>query len=131
LCSSDAGALNAEREAQVLGELVRHAPELPWDVKNQAAVHLWYPQVFGLTVEPLVSSADAVATWPETATAVAIRLLPIDRIEIVAPFGLVDLFGLVCRRNPRRVTLEEYRRRIRHKRIAQRWPLVTILDEPQ
>jgi hypothetical protein len=127
----DAGALNAEREAQVLGELVRHAPELPWDVKNQAAVHLWYPQVFGLTVEPLVSSADAVATWPETATAVAIRLLPIDRIEIVAPFGLVDLFGLVCRRNPRRVTLEEYRRRIRHKRIAQRWPLVTILDEPQ
>ncbi len=127
----DAGGLNAEREAQVLGELVRCAPELPWDVKNQAAVHLWYPQVFGLTVEPLVSSADAVATWPETATAVGIRLLPNDRIEIVAPFGLVDLFGLVCRRNPRRVTLEDYRLRIRDKRIAQRWPLVTILDEPR
>jgi hypothetical protein len=83
-------------------------------------------------VPPLLSSADAVATWPETATAVAIRLLAGDRgdrIEIVAPFGLGDLFGLVCRRNPRRGTVEEYGRRVRDKRIAQRWPLVTILDE--
>jgi hypothetical protein len=127
----DAGALDEQREAQVLGELVRRAPELPWDVKNQAAVHLWYPRVFGLTVEPLVSSADAVATWPETATAVAIRMLQGDRIEIVAPFGLGDLFGLACRRNPRRVTLEEYRRRVRDKRFALRWPLVTVLDEAQ
>jgi hypothetical protein len=128
----DTGSLNEEREIEVLSALAKQAPELPWDVKNQAAVHLWYPRVFGQTVPPLLSSADAVATWPETATAVAIRLLAGDRgdrIEIVAPFGLGDLFGLVCRRNPRRGTVEEYGRRVRDKRIAQRWPLVTILDE--
>jgi len=49
----------------------------------------------------------------------------------VAPFGLEDLFGLVCRRNPRRVTIEEYRRRVQSKRFAERWPMVTIVHEPE
>jgi hypothetical protein len=127
----DPNSLGEEREAEVRGELIARASELPWDVKNQAAVHLWYPRVFGLEVEPLTSSADAVGTWPETATCVAVRLCPDHRLEIVAPFGLEDLFGLVCRRNPRRVTIEEYRRRVQSKRFAERWPLVTIVDEPQ
>jgi hypothetical protein len=33
----------------------------------------------------------------------------------------------VCRRNPRRVTVEQYRRRVIAKRIAERWPRVTIV----
>src|SRR6266545_2969679 len=44
-----------------------------------------------------------------------------------APWGLADLLGIVCRRNPRRVTVEEYRRRVAAKRIAERWPGVTIV----
>jgi hypothetical protein len=64
---------------------------------------------------------------PETATAVAVRLLADDRIEVVAPCGLEDLFGLVCRRNPRRVTVEHYRQRVHDKRIAERWPRVEVL----
>jgi hypothetical protein len=47
---------------------------------------------------------------------------------VVAPCGLDDLFGLVCRRNPRRVTVDQYRRRVRDKRIAGRWPRVEIID---
>jgi hypothetical protein len=47
---------------------------------------------------------------------------------VVAPFGLEDLFGLVCRRNPRRVSVDHYRRRLRDKRVAERWPKVTIID---
>jgi uncharacterized protein len=71
--------------------------------------------------------ARDAATWPETATAVAVHLHADDRLEIVAPCGLEDLFGLVCRRNPRRVTVDHYRRRIRDKRIAERWPRVEIV----
>jgi uncharacterized protein len=55
--------------------LFANAAETSWDVTNQAAVRLWYPDVFGVDVEPLTPSADVVATWPETATAVAVRLL--------------------------------------------------------
>jgi hypothetical protein len=120
--------LTPEREEAVRAALLARAPDIPWDVKNQAVVHVWYPRVFGLEVEPLTSSADGVATWPETATAVAVRLLRDDTIEVIAPCGLDDLFGLVCRRNPRRVTVEEYRRRVATKRIAERWPRVRIED---
>jgi uncharacterized protein len=109
-------------------EVSARAPDICWDVTNQAAVHLWYPQVYGVAVKPLTSSADGVATWPETATAVAVRLLDDDNIQVIAPCGLEDLFGLVCRRNPRRVTLEQYKRRVKSKQIAKRWPRVTIID---
>jgi hypothetical protein len=36
-------------------------------------------------------------------------------------------FNLVCRRNPRRVTVAHYRRRVRDKRIAERWPRVEVV----
>jgi hypothetical protein len=126
----DPASLEREREESVREAVARRAPDIPWDVKNQAAVHLWYPEVFGSTVEPLSSSADAVGTWPETATSVAVRLLPDDGIDVIAPCGLEDLFGLVCRRNPRRVTIHEYRRRVSAKRINERWPGVQIVDTP-
>jgi hypothetical protein len=123
----DPARLDPARDAEVEQALAARLPGVPWDAKNQAAVHTWYGRVFGGEVAPLTSSADGVATWPETATAVAVRLLPDDRIQVVAPCGLDDLFGLVCRRNPRRVSVEHYRRRVLDKRIADRWPGVAII----
>jgi hypothetical protein len=125
----DASSLGRERENEVRRSLVARAPHIPWDVKNQAAVHLWYPEVFGTEVEPLTSAEDGVATWPETATAVAVRLMGDGELHVVAPLGLEDLFGLIWRRNPRRVTVTEYRRRLEAKFIPERWPAVTVSDE--
>ena len=124
----DATRLDPARDAEVEQALQARLPGVPWDAKNQAAVHTWYDRVYGGEVAPLTSSADGVATWPETATAVAVRLLPDDRVQVVAPCGLDDLFGLVCRRNPRRVSVAHYRRRVRDKRIADRWPGVRIVE---
>jgi hypothetical protein len=123
----DPARLDRARDAEVEQALLVRLPGVPWDAKNQAAVHTWYGRVFGGEVEPLRSAADGVATWPETATAVAVRLLGDDRVQVVAPCGLDDLFGLVCRRNPRRVSVAHYRRRVRDKRIADRWPRVEIV----
>jgi hypothetical protein len=120
--------LESQHESKVQRVVTAEAPDFAWDVTNQAAVHLWYPRVFGVEVDPLTSSADGVATWPETASAVAVRLHADDSIQVVAPHGLDDLFGLICRRNPRRVTSEQYRRRVERLRIAERWPNVQILD---
>jgi hypothetical protein len=78
--------------------------------------------------ERLGSLVRSTPWLPETATAGAVRLLPDDRVQVVAPCGLEDLFGLVCRRNPRRVSVAHYRRRVRDKRIADRWPGVRIVD---
>lgn len=43
---------------------------------------------------PYADAADAMRHWTETATAVGVRLTPDDRLEVNAPFGLDDLFGL-------------------------------------
>jgi hypothetical protein len=124
----DPGRLDAGRDAEVERALAVRLAGVPWDAKNQASVHRWYGRVFGTEVPPLASTADGVGTWPETATAVAVRLLDGDRLRVVAPYGLEDLFTLVCRRNPRRVSVEQYRRRVRDKRVAERWPKVTVVD---
>jgi hypothetical protein len=123
----DPGDLSAGRDAEVEFALRQRAPDVPWEASNQAAVHLWYPAKFGIEVEPLTSSADAVGTWPETAASVAVRLERDDALTIVAPCGLDDLLDLVHRRNPRRVTVAEYERRLAAKRIAERWPRATIV----
>jgi uncharacterized protein len=123
----DADDLSPDRDREVEEALRARAPELPWQAKNQAAVHLWYPRKFGVDVAPLRSSAQAVATWPETATAVALHLDRADRLTVVAPCGLDDLFALVHRRNPRRVSVREYERRLARKRISERWPRVTVI----
>jgi hypothetical protein len=123
----DPADLSPERDREVEEALRAALPEAPWQAKNQAAVHLWYPRRFGYTVEPLASTAEAIATFPETAVCVGLRLDPDDRLEIVAPLGLDDLLGLVHRHNPRRATVEEYERRLAAKRIAERWPRVTVV----
>lgn len=108
--------------------LHRMWPDVPWEAKNQAGVHTWYARKFGgPPVEPLTSIADAVGTWPETATAVAVRLDEHDRLEVCAPFGLADLLGGVWRRNPRRVSAERSHERLARHRPATRWPGVTVV----
>jgi uncharacterized protein len=123
----DPDDLSPERDSAVEGKLRERRPDIPWDAKNQAAVHLWYPAKFGYEVPPLASAADGVATWPETATCIGARLERDDAMTVVAPYGVEDLLGLVHRRNPARITVEEYERRLRTKRITERWPRVRVL----
>lgn len=124
----DPADLSHAREVAVEQALAAQLPGVAWDAKNQAGVHTWYHDRFGKRVAPLRSAADGVATWPETATAVAVRLRADDGLEVLAPCGLADLLDGVCRRNPRRVTVKEYRRRLVRKHVGERWPKVVIID---
>jgi hypothetical protein len=55
------------RDAEVEQALADRLPGVPWDAKNQAAVHTWYGRVFGVgPVAPLRSAADGS---PSTTTA--------------------------------------------------------------
>lgn len=123
----DPDDLSADRDRLATAALCAVRPDIPWQAKNQAAVHLWYEGKFGFAVEPLLSSADGVATWPETATSVAARLEADGSLMIVAPCGLADLLGMRLRRNPRRVTEAIFEKRLREKRIAETWPRVRVI----
>lgn len=72
------------------------------EVRNQARVHLWFEAKFGEPYTPLSSSAAALERFVSPLNAVAARLEADDRLTIVAPFGLDDLFAMRLRPNPRR-----------------------------
>ncbi len=74
------------------------------EVRNQARVHLWFEGKFGEPYTPLSNSAEALTRFVSPLFAVAVRLEPDDRLTIIAPFGLDDLFALRLRPNPARPT---------------------------
>jgi uncharacterized protein len=117
--SFDAEASHERR----LRDLFRRLP-IKLDVKNDARVHLWYEERFGYAIKPYLSSADAIATFPTTATAVGVRRIR-GKLECRAPFGLDDLFGLVVRPNKRQITRPIYEAKVDRWRSI--WPRLTFL----
>ena len=95
---------------------------LNWSVKNQARMHQRNADM------PYRSAADAMRYWPETATAVGVRLCHRGAIEVAAPFGLDDLFELIVRPTERFQT-EKYpvfAERVRSKNWHAVWPGLKI-----
>jgi hypothetical protein len=124
----DRDDVTAEHEREIERQLQEREPSVKWDVKNQARVHHWFEARFGHPAEPLTSTTDGVATWPETATAVAVRLRDEGGLDIAAPFGLDDLLDGVWRGNFVRVTDAEYKARIDRKQPHRRWPAVVVVS---
>jgi uncharacterized protein len=89
-----------------------------WSVKNQSRMHVRNEDA------PYTSATDALRFWPETATCVAVRTTRFGCLEIAAPFGLDDLFGLIVRPTPRFLGAKRaiYDDRIARKQWLRRWP---------
>ena len=125
----DPSNLDRARDDEADALLRRLAPGIPWEAKNQAAVHLWYAAKFDGTPYPAARSIeDAVSRWPETATSVAVRLDHRDDLQVLAPCGLRDLLGGVWRRNPAQVSVERSRLRLAAQRVRERWPGVRVVE---
>jgi hypothetical protein len=124
----DAADLSRGRD-KAAQQMLTDLAELPWEPTNQAAVHTWYHEYFGgAPVEAFRTVHEAVATWPETATCVAVRFAGCGSdIEVCAPHGLGDLLGGVWRVNPARVTPQVSAARLARQRVRTRWPRVTIV----
>lgn len=124
----DPDELSRDRDERATKALADARPDVVWQARNQAAVHTWYHRRFGgAPVRPFASIAEAVATFPETAVAVAVRLDPDGRLDVCAPLGLTDLMAGVWRRNPRRAGLDVSLARLARHRPAQRWPGVRVI----
>ncbi|WP_073838688.1 nucleotidyltransferase family protein [Micromonospora sp. CB01531] len=108
--------------------LVAAWPDTPWEAKNQAAMHTWYPAKFSTARwPPLRTIADEVAARHEYPTAVAVRLDAHDRLVVCGPYGLDDLLDEVRRRNSTRVSPEISWQRLARHRPAERWPRVRVM----
>jgi hypothetical protein len=76
--------------------------------------------------EPPMVSADAVATWPTTASCVAVRReAPGGPLRVLAPRGFSDLFAMVVRPNRVRAPREVYEEKA--ARWQRRWPALTVM----
>lgn len=84
-------SLNTEKMLEK--KLTTLMPEQPWSVKNQARMHLKND------FECFNSSYDGVAHFPETPTAIAVKLLN-NELKIMAPYGLIDLFNKKVKPTP-------------------------------
>lgn len=98
-------------------------PQLSWSVKNQARMHQRNGDA------PYMSVSDAMTHWPETATAVAVRLDEGGSIIVNAPFGLDDLFALRLHPAPHFTGDKAaiFKERVAAKKWLNRYPKLTLL----
>lgn len=94
-------------------------PGIPWSVKNEARMHL------ANHLPPYSSSVDAISKFPETATALGVKLDDKDQVILTAPCGIEDVINLDVR--PTSFFMESsdraaiYEERIRKKNWESIW----------
>jgi hypothetical protein len=100
----------------------------PVQIRNQARVHLWYEQKFGVPCPPHDSTEAAIDTFEATTACLGVRTEPGGRWRIYAPHGLADVFNLVVRPNPVLAPRDVYQTKT--TRWRRQWPSLTILPWP-
>ena len=100
--------------------LTNAMPNLRWQVRNQARMHIRNKD------EPYRDLVDAMSYWPEKETAVAIRKTSAGSYECIAAFGFDSLFDLKLTYNPKR-RVDIFRNRVMSKGWLATWPNLTIV----
>lgn len=121
----DSEHCNPAHDSYLEEKLNQHASMFNWSVKNQARMH----QRNGNG--PYLSTENALLYWPETATAVAVRIGGENLIEIIAPYGLDDLFELRLRPTPQfeNEKLAIFQQRLAIKQWLERYPMLQLSVE--
>jgi uncharacterized protein len=116
-----------QAEDAVIGELRGALAHLnvKIEVRNQARVHLWYPQKHGLPYPPLRSSTEGIDRFLTRNTQIGIRRTQ-DGYEVYAPDGFDDIAGMIVRPNPGpNFSAENYETKAKRWKLL--WPELTVL----
>ena len=120
----DASDTGTQRGFEFEDRLDDLLPGLPWEVRNQARMH-----VVKKNFPPHRDTAHAMTFWLETVTPIGVRLEADDSLSVVAPLGTDDLLNLRCRPTAfGHARRSEYDERIAAKRWRELWPKVRFLD---
>ncbi|MGC5235349.1 nucleotidyltransferase family protein [Streptomyces albogriseolus] len=122
--------LSWEAEDQVIRAAAATFADLPAqvEIRNEARVHLWYEQKFGVPCAPYTSTEAAIDSFAATTCCLGVRLEPDGRWRVYAPYGLSDVFGLVVRPNPVLAPRAVYEAKT--ERWRRQWPELTVLEWP-
>lgn len=122
----DASDLSYEAEDRAIkrADQVFAGLPLPVQLRNQARVHLWYPDRFGEAYPALSSSREAIDRFASLTHAVGARLDGAGEIELYTPFGLDDLFSF--RIVPNRRMNNQATHDKKGERARSVWPEVVV-----
>jgi uncharacterized protein len=95
------------------------------EVRNQARVHLWYPEKHGLPYPALQSSTQGIDRFLTRNTRIGIRRTQ-DGYDVHAPDGFDDIAGMTVRPNPGpNFSAESYAAKTARWKML--WPEITVL----
>jgi hypothetical protein len=94
------------------------------EVRNQARVHIWFPDRFGEPYEALPDTDTALGRFVAPCFAVGVRLEADDTISVAAPFGLEDMFAMTLRPNPNRPLARGWDKAVASAK--ERWPELRV-----
>jgi hypothetical protein len=97
------------------------------EAKNQARVHTWYPQWFGMPYAALHSSRDGIERFLVPCTCVGLQAsADATSPHLYAPYGLDELYRGILRPNP----LMDHRALFRQKALSYRarWAWLQIVE---
>ena len=123
----DLDDLSWEAENRVIQRCAAAFADLDVDVqvRNQARVHLWYPEKFGIPHDPLHSTREGIDSFLTRCSALGLRRAPDGHYDVYAPFGFEDVFAMVVRPNYRLDLPWRYREKA--DRWRQTWPRVMVV----
>lgn len=123
----DESDLSYEAEDAVIRRAAKHFEGLmlPVEVRNQARVHLWYPLKFGQSCPRYTSSSESVRHFASKTHAVGVRFDAAGQLDLVAPFGLDDIFSF--RITPNRVLDNRQTHETKGARAKANWPEISVV----
>lgn len=119
--------LSYEAEDAVIRRAAGHfnGLPLPVEVRNQARVHLWYPIKFGRECPRYGNSSESVTYFASKTHAVGVRYGCDGALELVAPFGLDDIFSF--RITPNRALDNQQTHETKGRRAQEFWPEIRVV----
>ncbi|MEU7042619.1 nucleotidyltransferase family protein [Streptomyces varsoviensis] len=98
------------------------------EIRNEARVHLWYEDKFGVACPPYDCTEAAIDSFAATTCCLGVRVEADGRWRVYAPHGLSDVFNLVVRPNPVLAPRSVYESKA--ARWRELWPELTVLEWP-
>lgn len=98
------------------------------EVRNEARVHLWYEDHFGVPAIPFTSTADAIDHFAAKTCCFAVTSDRAGALTTYAPHGYDDLFARKVVPNPVLAPQAVYETKT--KRWSAEWPSLTVLPWP-
>ncbi len=105
-------------EKKLEEELRTILPDVPWSVKNEARMHMVN------NLPPYLSSVDAISKFPETATALGVKLDDDEKVILTAPWGIKDVLHLEVKPTPHFIVNKDLARIYKERIVKKNWQSV-------